>query len=75
MYFLPHMELAIAKDIVYIFIRTIVANYRLLDKVILDKDKLFTSHFYTSLIALLRAKRKLSTAFHLQIDGQIERTN
>ena len=45
MYFLLHIELAIAKDIIYIFIRTIVANYKLLNKVILDKDKLFTLNF------------------------------
>jgi hypothetical protein len=44
-YFLPHIELAIAEDITYIFMRTIVTNHRLLDKVILDRDKLFTSHF------------------------------
>ena len=44
-YFLLHMESAMVEDIVYIFMRTIVANYRLLDEVILDRDKLFTSHF------------------------------
>jgi hypothetical protein len=55
-YFLLHMELAIVEDIAYIFIRTIVTNYRLLNKVILDKDKLFTSHFWTSLMALLEVK-------------------
>ena len=44
-YFLLYLEGAIVEDITYIFIRSIVTNYRLLDKVILDKDKLFTLHF------------------------------
>ena len=44
-YFLLCLEGAIVEDIAYIFMRSIVANHRLLDEVILDRDKLFTSHF------------------------------
>jgi hypothetical protein len=44
-YFLPCLEGATAEDIAYIFMRSIVANHGLLDEVISDRDKLFTSHF------------------------------
>ena len=44
-YFLPYKEMATARDILYIFMRSIVANHGLLEEVILDRDKLFTSHF------------------------------
>ena len=44
-YFLPYKETTMVGDILYIFMRLIVANYGLLEEVISDKDKLFTLHF------------------------------
>lgn len=40
-----------------------------------DRDKLFTSNFWTTLLAAIGTKRKLSTAYHPETDGQTERTN
>jgi transposase InsO family protein len=40
-----------------------------------DRDTLFTSKFWSSLCYYLGAKRKLSTAYHPQTDGQTERQN
>jgi hypothetical protein len=45
-YFLPYRESSIAKELAYIFLRRIVANHGLLKKIILDRDKLFTSKFW-----------------------------
>ena len=45
LYFIPYKEALNIKDLVYIFLRIIVTNYKLLNKIILDRDKLFTSKF------------------------------
>src|SRR5690242_10069329 len=40
-----------------------------------DKDTLFTSQFWSDFCLKLDTTQRLSTAFHLQTDGQTERTN
>jgi hypothetical protein len=74
-YMLPFNETCTAEDVAYTFLRTIVANHGTPDEIISDRDKLFTSKFWTTLIALLGTQHKLSTAFHPQTDGQTERLN
>src|SRR5437667_7313275 len=44
-------------------------------EIISDRDKLFISKFWKSLVARLGVEQKLSTAYHPQTDGQTERTN
>ena len=43
--------------------------------VISDRGSIFTSHFMGELYKILEIKRKMSTAFHPQTDGQTERLN
>ena len=43
--------------------------------IISDRGVVFTSKFWSSLCYFLRIKRKLSTAFHPQTDGQTECQN
>jgi hypothetical protein len=43
--------------------------------IISDRDKLFTSNYWSTLMAEIGIQRKLSTAYHPQTDGQTERTN
>ena len=74
-YFLPWKTTATAEDVAYELIRTIIANYGVPDKIILDKNKLFTSKVWTTLLALLGVIRKLFTSFHPQTDEQTERIN
>ena len=42
---------------------------------ITDRDKLFTSNYWKTLVAGLGIKHRMSTAYHPQTDGQIERMN
>jgi hypothetical protein len=74
-YMVPYKESSTAEDLSQVFLRTVVANHGTPDEIISDRDKLFTSKFWTTLMALLGTKRKLSTAFHPQTDGQTERIN
>jgi len=43
--------------------------------IISDRDKLFTSNYWATLMAEIGTQRKLSTAYHPETDGQTERTN
>jgi hypothetical protein len=74
-YFIPFVKDGNTLQFVYMFIRNIVANYRIPRELISDRDKLFTSHFWQALTARLGVRYRLSTAFHPQTDGQTERTN
>jgi transposase InsO family protein len=44
-------------------------------KVVTDRDPLFTSHFTQALCRMLGTKQAMSTAYHPQTDGQTERVN
>jgi hypothetical protein len=74
-YMVLYNELSTAETLSQVFLRTIIANYGMLKEIILDRDKLFTLKFWTTLMALLGSKRKLSLTFHPQIDEQIKRVN
>ena len=44
-YFLLYKEALNVEDLAYTFLRIVVANHRLSDEIILDRDKLFNSKF------------------------------
>ena len=44
-YMLLYKEASIVEDLAYTFLRTIITNYRLLEEVISDRDKLFILKF------------------------------
>ena len=41
-YLKPYKEVFITKDLVYIFNKIIITQYGILDKIVLNRDKLFT---------------------------------
>ena len=73
--FIPYKKLFTVEDLVYAFLCWIVAEHRLLQELIFDRDKLFTSRFWKALISQLKVKYKLLIAYYLQTDGQTERMN
>ena len=56
-------------------IDVVVQHHGLPDSIISNRGAIYTSKFWSSLYYFLGIKRKLSTAFHPQIDGQTERQN
>ena len=44
-YFKPYLESSTAEDLAYKFLRTVFANYKILEEVVSDRDKLFTFKF------------------------------
>ena len=41
-YLKPYKEVSIIEDLIYIFNKIVIVQYRILDKIVLDRDKLFT---------------------------------
>lgn len=44
-YFIPYKEASNTEKLVYTFLKVIAANHDLLNQIISDRDKLFTSQF------------------------------
>jgi hypothetical protein len=74
-YFIPYLESSLAENLAYIFHKYIVANHEFLQRIINNRDKLFTSRFWKFLIDLSGIHHKLSIAYHPQTDRQTERLN
>ena len=64
-----------AEKLVYLFFDNWYCENGLPTEIISDWDKLFTSRFWKALHKLSGVKLKMSTAYHLEMDGASERTN
>ena len=64
-----------APGLAEVIIDVVVRHHGLPDSIVTDRGSLFTSKFWSSLCYFLGIKRRLSTAFHPQTDGQTERQN
>ena len=64
-----------APGLAEVILDVVVCHYGLPDSIVTDRGLLFTSKFWSSLCYFLGIKRRLSTAFHPQTDGQTERQN
>ena len=58
-----------------VIIDVVVRHHGLPDLIVTDQGSLFTSKLWSSLCYYLGIKRRLSTAFHPQTDGQTKRQN
>ena len=57
-----------------LYIREIIRLHGVLVSIVSDMDPRFTTHFWKSFEKAMGTKLMMSTAFHLQTDGQLERT-
>ena len=61
-----------APGLAEVIIDVVVRHHGLPDSIVSDRGSVFTSKFWSSLCYFLGIKRRLSTAFHPQTDGQTE---
>lgn len=73
--YIPTTSKINAEQLADIFIRHIVCETGAPRSLVTDRGSLFTSKYWTDFCQALRIKRRLSTAFHPQTDGQTERQN
>jgi hypothetical protein len=64
----------LAEDLVYLFNRHVISQYRILKRIISDRDKLFR-RFWISLINQLEIYYKLLITYHPETDEITERLN
>ena len=74
-HFIGLNENATAKDVADTFLREVWKLHGLPHEIISDMDAKFSREFWESLCESLGIRRKMSTANHIQTDGQTERTN
>jgi len=74
-HFIGLHENATAMDVADTFIREVWKLLGLPTEIISDMDANLSSEFWESLCKMLGVKRRMSTAYHPQTDGQTERTN
>ena len=74
-YYKPVKVTIDAPGLAEVIIDVVVRHHGLPDSIVTDRGSLFTSKFWSSLCYFLGIKRRLSTTFHPQTDGQTERQN
>ena len=74
-HFIGLHENATAKNVADTFLREVWQLHGLPTEIISDMDAKFSGEFWESLCTMLGVKRRMSTAYHPQTDGQTERTN
>ena len=75
MYYKPVKVTIDAPRLSEVIIDGVVWHHGLTDLIVSDRGSFFTSKFWSLLCYFFGAKRRLSTAFHPQTDGQTERQN
>ena len=64
-----------APGLAEVILDVVVRHHGLPDSIVSDRDSLFISKFWSSLCYFLGIKRRLSTTFHPQTNGQTKRQN
>jgi transposase InsO family protein len=64
-----------SRAVAELYMSRIVCLHGVPKKIVSDKGTQFTSHFWQQLHEVLGTHLKFSSAYHLQTDGQTERTN
>ncbi|CAA77891.1 Reverse Transcriptase, partial [Cladosporium fulvum T-1 virus] len=74
-HFIPASEIYTAEQLGYLVLDRLIRYHGFPEVFITDRDKLFTSNYWKTLMGTIGIKHKLSTAYHPETDGQTERTN
>jgi transposase InsO family protein len=74
-HFIGLKETATAKDAANAFLKEVWKLYGLLESIISDRDMKWISEFWDGLCGLFGIKKRMTTSFHPETDGQTERVN
>jgi hypothetical protein len=74
-YGVPTTESITAEELAYEVSKTLTVSHGMPKEFVTDRDKLFTSAFWKTLMAKLGTRVKLSSSYHPETDGQSERMN
>jgi transposase InsO family protein len=74
-HFVPCMKSITAEELAHLVLDRLIRYHGIPKSFITDRDKLFTSNYWKTLVSVMGIKHKLSTAYHPQTDGQTERAN
>jgi hypothetical protein len=72
---IPYRKDWTAEQLGYAICDKVIRHHGIPKTIISDRDKLFTSNYWATLMSAIGIQRKLSTSFHPETDGQTERTN
>jgi hypothetical protein len=73
--YIPALKTWDAKQFAESYFNNVILKYGIQKGIVSDRGSVFTSEFWTEICYQLQVKRRLSTAFHPQTDGQTERQN
>jgi hypothetical protein len=73
-HFLPIKENYSMERLARLYLKEIISRHEAPISIISDRDPIFTSQFWKSLHQAMGTQLDMSTAYHLQTDGQSERT-
>jgi len=73
--YIPTQKTVSATELAETFFERVISRYGLPDGIVTDRGSVFTSAYWSDFCFYTKAKRRLSTAFHPQTDGQTERQN
>ena len=73
--YIPALKTWNAKEFAKAYFDHIVLKFGVQKGIVTDRGPIFTSNFWAEICYQLQVKRRLSTAFHPQTDGQTERQN
>ena len=73
--YVPCRKTMTAEQLATVLVDDVFMDFGLPDGIVSDRGSVFTSGYWSNICFILRIKRKLSTAFHPQTDGQTERQN
>jgi transposase InsO family protein len=71
----PFKEKYKAEQLAFILLDRLVRDHGIPESITSDRDKLFTSNYWKTLLGMIGTKLRMSTAYHPQTDGQTERAN
>ena len=74
-HFIPCNKTITAPELGHLVLDRLVRYHGLPNTILTDRDKLFTLAYWKTLTGAMGIRHDLSTAFHLETDGQTERVN